>query len=72
MTHFNGADFSFGIGQDQHEAEEALKREKRRKGCSRTTLPSYVQLAREICYDGYEMLVTEAPSVSQNLVVGLA
>ena len=72
MTQFSGADFCFGIGQDQQEAEESLKREKRRKGCSRTTLPSYVQRAREICHDSYEMFVTDAPVASQNLVVGLA
>ncbi len=72
MTQFSGADFSFGIGQDQDEAEEALKREKRRKGCSRTTLPSYVQRAREICHEGYEMFVTDAPLANQNPVVGLA
>jgi GGDEF domain-containing protein len=69
MTKFTGADFCFGIGKNQDEAEKALKREKRRKGSSRTTLPTYLQRAREFCQDGYEILLTDSPSNSPLVLI---
>jgi GGDEF domain-containing protein len=54
---FDGADFCFGIGQNIREAEKRLKHQKRRKGSSRTALPSYVSLVREFCRNCYKIFL---------------
>lgn len=56
-TEFEGADFCFGIGRNQHEAEKKLKREKRIRGSSRSSFPFQIQRARQFCQDSYELLL---------------